>query len=245
MFSKYFRDFSKQITKKPSSKKSTTSKKSVPTKVDIKKIKESFSGIIPSSLKIENAKIIDKSGFAPEGIDLVVYKEYCQDMLSILGGYVPYELAQAAIFVVPTLDKKSLIEVLTKVVAAKKLNRFALESKEKEDAEGELASEETEQMPVFILVLNSKYELLELKNDIVNWYLAKGIDLSYEFDLMSIVNSGVVVKNWREKTYLAIESMEDTSMWFFILMNEYLENETIKQFDFRDYIKKSVVYNQY
>jgi len=245
MFSKYFLDFSKQLTKKPASKKTATTKKTgtkktTSVKVDMKKIKESISKIIPSELSVDGVNVIDKTGFSPDGTDFVVYKEYCPDILKIMGGYIPYELARGIFFVVPTLDKKSLIEVLTKVVAAKKLNRFSLEDDEKEEDDAEFVH-----IPVFILALNSKYDLLDLKNDIVNWYLAKGIDLSYEFDLMSVVNTGVVMKNWREKNYLAIESMEDTSMWFFMLMNEYLENENILQFEFRDYIKKETVYNQY
>ena len=61
-----------------------------------------------------------------------------------------------------------------------------------------------------------------------------------------ILHKGIVVKNWREKrSFIALETNEDTFMWFFILMNEYLDVKKEHNIDFRKYVKKEVVYNEY
>ena len=61
-----------------------------------------------------------------------------------------------------------------------------------------------------------------------------------------ILHKGIVVKNWRERrSFIALETKEDTFMWFFILMNEYLDVKREQNIDFRKYVKKEVVYNEY
>ncbi|HQL83945.1 MAG TPA: hypothetical protein PK307_17225, partial [Spirochaetota bacterium] len=137
---------------------------------------------------------------------------------------------------VQDLDKEVLIDVLGKTATAKKLNMFAL------NQEGD----ERIHIPSFTVAASSKYQFIELKNDIINYYLAKNIEYQYEIDILMILHKGIVVKNWREKrSFIALETNEDTFMWFFILMNEYLDARREPNIDFRKYVKKEVVYNEY
>lgn len=240
MIGKYFKDFDKKILKikKPVAGAQEGKGKTVTrASVDLRMMKESLSKIVPSRLKVDSVKPIDSSGFSPEGVDLVVYEEYCQDMLELMGGHVPSELLYGMFHIVPNLAKESLTEVLNKVATAKKLNMYAALPEE----EGTMSH-----IPSFIIAASSKYQFSELKNDIINYYLSKNTGYRHELDILMIMHKGIVVKNWREKrSFIALETKEDTFMWFFILMNEYLDQKKETAIDFRNYVKKDVIYNEY
>lgn len=240
MIAKYFKDYDKHVIKKKKASPKAPGKKGKSATggaIDIKSLKQRLSGIIPSFLTIDAVKAIDSTGFSPEGVDLVAYREYCPDIIDILGGYVPYELIHGLYHVVQDLDRDSLLEVLGKISTAKKLNMYAAEQVE-EDAPGAI--------PSFIIAASSKYQFIELKNDIINYYLSKNVDYRHELDILVILNKGIVVKNWREKrSFIALETKEDTFLWFFILMNEYLDVKNLQDVDFRKYVKKEIRYNEY
>jgi len=128
------------------------------------------------------------------------------------------------------------VEALSRIATAKKLNMYAAASEE----------EERIHIPSFLVVSSTKYEFPELKNDIINFYLSKNIEYQYELDILMVMNRGIVVKNWREKrSFIALETKEDTFMWFFILMNEYLDLKKDRAIDFRNYVKKEIIYSEY
>ncbi len=239
MISKYFKDFDKKVVKKrkpeeqPPQGKGKGLHKST---LDVKHFRDMVAGVIPAHLSIDAVKPIDSAGFSPDGVDLVAYHKYYPDIINLMGGYVPYELVHGMFHLIQDLDKESLIDVLGKTATAKKLNMFVM------NQEGE----ERSHIPTFAVAASSKYQFIELKNDIINYYLAKNIEYQYEIDILMILHKGIVVKNWREKrSFIALETNEDTFMWFFILMNEYLDARKDLNIDFRKYVKKDVVYNEY
>ncbi len=240
MIAKYFKDYDKRIIKKkkPTAKgPAKKGKAAAGGALDTKLLKESLSGIIPSFLKIDAVKIIDSAGFSPDGVDLAAYREHYPQIIDIMGGYVPYELIHGMFHVVQNLDKDSLVEMLGKIATAKKLNMYAAEQEEDEARTG---------IPSFVIAASSKYQFIELKNDIINYYLSKNVEYRHELDILMIVNKGIVVKNWREKrSFIALETKEDTFLWFFILMNEYLDVKKELDIDFRKYVKKEIRYNEY
>lgn len=232
MLSKYFTNFGKNFKKKGTKTKKDKSSQGY----DKKAIIDSFAGIIPAHLSVGDLKPIDQSGFSPEGVDFIVYKKHCEDIAEIMNGYIPYELMRASFFVVDGLKKQDLFEVLNKIAMAKKMNSFS----QKDDEADQIV------VPAFLIVLDSDYDFLELKNDIVNFYLSKNTEHHCELDILMIVNKGLVVKNWREmRSFIALETNEDTNMWFYILMDEYLNVQLPDTIDFRNYVKKEVVYKEY
>jgi len=243
MISNYFsgvnKKFSSGASKKVKAKAgadSKTSLKAPSAYPNLNNLKEMIAKIIPSYLEVNAVKPIDRERFSPDGADLIIYKEYCKDIVEIMGGYIPFELVYGSIFVVDFLDKKSLGEVLNRVVTVKKLNFFSKESQEDSNI----------QIPAFVIAYDTAYSFFELKNDIINFYMSNGIDGKHEFDLMVIFNRGTVVKNWREKrNFVALETNEDSAMWFFVLLNEYLMIERNSTIDFREYVKKEVTYKEY
>jgi len=232
MLSKYFEEFSKKISRKKSKK--GEGKESGGSAAA--HIVEMLSSIIPTGLILEQARPVDRTGFSPDGIDFIAYKPYCADIVKIMNGYVPYELLRATYFVTDSLDKKSLHEALNRISSAKKLNTFS----ELSEGESPLV------VPSFLIAMDSKYDFLELKNDIVNFYLSKNMDSRLEIDILLVMNRGLVIKNWREqRSFISLETKEDTLMWYFILMNEYLEADRDNVIDFRTYVKRDVVYKEY
>jgi hypothetical protein len=241
MIEKYFKDFDKSILKRSKTATSAPLKKGdkksgTKAAIDIQMLKEALARIIPSQLTIDAAHPIDSAGFSPEGVDLVVYKRYCSDIKKLMDGYIPCELIYGLFHVIQNLNKESLPDFLNTIATAKKINNFII------------GQEETQKglIPSFGIVANTNYQFHELKNDIINYYLSKNLEYQYEIDILMIFRQGIIVKNWREKrSFVALETKEDTNLWFYILMNEYLDLNNEAPIDFRKYIKKEVIYNEY
>lgn len=251
MFSNYFKDLDKNLIKKCIAQKSSAAKtkdaktvKSKTAKKDepaagsftIEPLIETVEKLMPVSLSISKSRIIDSAGFSPEGSDFLAYKKSCVDIIEIMGGYLPYELLNASFHVVKKLDRKSMADMLNKISNVKKLGKFS----QSEDAQAE------NYVPAFAFIFETDFSFVDIKNDVTNYYMSLSLDHSQEVDIIVILNRGIMIKNWREKrSFVALETGEDTMMWFFILMNEYLEIEKSIPFDLRSYVKKDVVYKEY
>jgi hypothetical protein len=231
MLKAYFNDLNKVLSKKSSAK--GTKKTSVT--FDISLLMEKFEGIIPSELRISQARPINTTGFSPEGADFIVHKNYCRDFGTLFNGYVPFELIQGAFFFIPELKKNTLADALNRVSSIKKINRFSDE-------------EHNFSVPCFIVTTSvPEYSLLDIKNDVLNYYISKGIGSEEEFELMMIYNHGILIKDWHSdnRRYVGLETGEDTLMWFYVLMSEYVSIERDDEFDMRRYIKSDKVYNEF
>ncbi len=253
MITKYFEEFDKKIisrtkteTKKTTSKtaKKTSGKKSAKKsapkaqkiKLNTKLFAEKLNRIIPSHLTVNDVKPVDSSGFSPEGADLIIYKEYCRDIVEIMNGCIPFELVYGAIHIEPQLTQKTLHDSVERVLSVKKLNRYTETFDESESYP----------IPSFIVSVDTSLSLGEIKNSLINYYMSKSIDNRLEVDILVVLDRGIIVKDWKEKrSYIGLETNEDTMYWFFILMNEYLDMEKVIELDFRNYIMKNVTYNQY
>ncbi|HOO72336.1 MAG TPA: hypothetical protein PK926_11295 [Spirochaetota bacterium] len=245
MLKRYFKEVDKKFIKKTlktgkSSGEKTAGKKAVPNKgadvsVDAKIIKEYFAKIISQRFVIDAVRPVSSSGFSPDGADLIIYENYCEDLLKLFNGSVPQELVYASIFITKKLDKKSLHEVLNRVASVKKINYFSAADEPKEAP-----------IPAFVISSGSSIPLPELKNDIINYYMTNNIEFSHETDVLMIMDTGMVIKNWREKrSFIGLETGEDSMMWFYVLLNEYLDVDRGTALDLRKYIKDDVVYPEY
>ena len=246
MLSKYFENFNKKIindkkktktTAKGTAKKVSSggSSKKESTKVDIKKFKEKLERIIPKNLAINSARPISSTGFSPEGADLIIYRNYCDDILELFDGAVPQELVYGTVHFVNPLNKKNLGDALNRVSSVKKINYFS-------DSD----ENNTMLIPSFIICAETEYSMPDLKDAISNYYISNNIEHNHEMDILVILDKGLVVKNWREKrSYIALETTKDTVMWFYVLLNEYLDINRGSTLDMRKYIRSDVVYPEY
>ena len=242
MLSNYFSALVKEFKKKAPAAKSAAKKKGKTVKsikssnpFTINRVRDILENLIPSELAIATARPVNTSGFSPDGADMLIFRKYCADILTIMNGYVPCELIHATVFFVPQLNRSSLAEVLNRVAVVKKISRFT-----------EKTDEETVLIPAFILAAESDYDPMDLKNDIINYYMSKSVDHDCEMDIFFVMNRCLIMKNWREKrSFVGLETNDDSLMWFFILMNEYLEGMKSREIDFRKYIRHNVVYKEY
>ncbi|HOF14608.1 MAG TPA: hypothetical protein PLN01_09820, partial [Spirochaetota bacterium] len=79
-------------------------------------------------------------------------------------------------------------------------------------------------IPAFVIAQSSDIDVPQLKNDVLDYYVDYSVDSTFEFDIMMTIGKGIIIKDWREKRkFVALETEEDTLLWFFILMNEYLD----------------------
>lgn len=240
MFSKYFEQLEKMILKNGKAVKKDAGKGS---DSDIKKggapakhvdLIKHLSHMIPAHLKLDSVKIIDSSGYSPEAVDFVAYKEVFRDLNQIMDGYIPAEVVYGTFHVCQNLNTQKLGKILNDVIHTKKINRYTEEIKE-ESA-----------IPAFIVAYQTDMSLPELKDYVTNFYISKSIEFAYEFDLMVIFNVGLVVKDWKEKrSFIALETEKDTLQWFFMLANEYMDLERGMDLDFRAYVKRQEKYKEY
>ncbi len=246
MFSKYFDNLEKDLLKKsaPSAKgkpaqgKATAPKKgkaSVKTAApDIDGLMHIIDKLIPSRLVLDKLRMIDVSGYSPEGADFIAFREMYRGIRDIMGGFIPPELVYGTFFVAPELTRENISEVLNRVVQVKKTNRFTDEQ------------EDVPIIPSFIISYGMNMDFPQLKNTVMDYYVSRTVEHFLEFDILLILNRGLVVKNWREKrNFIALETGKDSLMWFFILMNEYLDVDQGKELDLRSYIKYTEKYREY
>ncbi|TAL37107.1 MAG: hypothetical protein EPN93_06700 [Spirochaetes bacterium] len=242
MFSKYFEELEQKLVKAPSGKKAPAAKGKTARQVKSPaarqpspaEILHAIEGIIPSRLKAGALRMIDQSGYAPEGIDFVVYKELCRDMESLMGGFVPSELVYASCIIAPPLNHDNLKMVLGRVIQAKKVNRYTETESDKN------------LVPAFVIAQGTDIPLPDMKKALLDYYMSHSVDYDFEFDILMVLGKGLVIKDWREKrSFIALETGRDTLMWFFILMNEYLDVEKNTELDLRAYVKRTEKYNEY
>ncbi len=245
MFSKYFQTLEKRLSKKPAASKKGKAKKETPGKgskaiktaapvVDIDAFKDDLNKIIPSRLKIDALKMVDPSGYCPEDVDLIAYKELYRDISGIMDGFIPCELVYGTFHITSMLNKESLNRMLRSVIQAKKINRFTERA------------ENVSVIPAFVIAYDTDFKIPDLKSVLLENYMSMSIDNVSEIDIIVVLNKGLLIKDWRDKrTYVGLETGKDTLMWFFILMNEYLEVEKDTEFDPRNYVKHTEKYTEY
>jgi len=241
MLKNYFNELNKTLSKKSASPKGAAAKSSAKkstakshVSLDTAMLIEKLELIIPAGLKISSAKPIDITGFSPDGADYIVYREYCRDITKLMNGYIPFELIQGAFFTIDELKKNTIADALNRVSTVKKINRFS-------EDESEFS------VPCFIITGGAGYSILDVKNDVVNYYISKGVDSGAEFEIMMVYNQGIIIKDWHSgnRNYVGLETGEDTLMWFYILITEYLSIERDEEFDIRKYIRSEKVYNEF
>ncbi len=246
MFSKYFDDLSAELAK---SRKPVASKAAGKTAAAAKKtagkeaaekalahdaLKAALEKMVPTHLEVDALPVVDPSGYIPEGVDYIVYRRLFRDFSAMMGGAVPNELVYGAFFVVDSLTKATLLDVLNRVMNLKKLNLY------------NESGDPGQFIPAFVVAMDTTMSFPDIQAMIFDFYTSKSIDNSFELDIMAVVNKGVVVKDWREaRTFKAIVTGKDTLKWFFVLLNEYLDVERGANFDLRNYVKDAVKYDEY
>ncbi len=236
MFSAYLEELEKELLKKykPAAKGAAAKKGKEKGEFAYPELATAIDGMVPPSLSVSGGAIIDQTGYSPSPSEMTIYRKFVKNMDGIFSGKIPYELVYSTIHVVPMMDRKNLLERLVDVAHVKKCGRFA----ENSDNNEFIAS--------FAIAFDSSYTMEELKKSVIEIYNEQDVGAEYEIDIIAVLGKGVLVKNWRERrSFVALETGNDTLKWFFILMSEYLEVEKGAEFDLRGYVKEQTHYKEY
>jgi hypothetical protein len=200
---------------------------------DRERVRELLANLVPAHLKLDSVRITDAGGFVPENVDFTVYREAFRNMDAMMSA-IPSDLVHGALFLNTGITVASLTETLTSVANMKKIDRFG-----EQQASSQF-------IPAFVLSMDMNMTYQDLKNIILDFYVSRSLDNYFEFDILAIVNRGIVVKDWREKrSFKILDTGEDTMKWFFILINEYLDVEKEGALDLRKYVRDTVQYREY
>ncbi len=240
MFSNYFEQLEKNLLKKareaqkkaPENAHNLTGIESLG--LSSEEIKNDLECLLPRSLTLDAVKLIDSSGFMPDGVDFLIFREQYRNFSEMMGGQVPSEMAYGTIHLARNINSENIADMLKRIIQTKKIDHFTEQAEEKMP------------IPAFIIGFGSEFEFPKLKEEILDYYLTRNIDHAFEFDIMAILNMGVIIKDWRAKrSFIAIETGKETLKWLFILMNEYVDVERGGDLDLRKYVKHSEKYKEY
>ena len=235
MLKEYFASIQNTISGLQSSKdgKKASKKNQVREEFDGKKIMKLLQDIVPNEFIVSDKKPVDVSGYVPKTVDYIAYYKKWTIVEEMMNGHIPSELVYATFHITKQIDKQGLSEVLSNVTLTKKLNKYA-----------ELDQDII--IPAFVIAQSSDIDVPQLKNDVLDYYVDYSVDSTFEFDIMMIIGKGIIIKDWREKRkFVALETEEDTLLWFFILMNEYLDVDVKRSLDLRNYVKETRRYREY
>ncbi|MEW6527061.1 MAG: hypothetical protein AB1444_10380 [Spirochaetota bacterium] len=234
MLKEYFSTLQQRLgVQESKGNKKTAKKVHAKEEFNAKKIINLLQDIVPNDFVISDKKPVDASGYVPKTVDFIAYFKKWNIVEQMMNGHIPSELVYGTFHVVDCINSQQLPEILNNVALTKKLNKFA-----------EL--EESVLIPAFVIAGSSEIEMPQLKNTILDYYIERSIDNTLEFDIMMIVGKGIIIKDWREKRkFVALETEEDTLLWFFILMNEYLDVDKKHSLDLRNYVKETRRYREY
>ena len=231
MFSRYFRESQASFIKRYLPAKKGAVRKPASGYDDLAAF---FESVLPDSLAVSHVALRDRSGYTPDMADFVAFRPIARDTSALFGGVIPSELACAAFHVAHSLDRKTLLESLVRVAHVKKCGRY-----EGSEAEPPFIAS-------FVLSFGSGYSLAEIREAVIETYRAQDVEPDFEVDIIAVMGRGLLVKKWDgSRSYAAIETAEDTLMWFFILMREYLDGDGAGSTDLRSLVLDQKEYTEY
>jgi len=245
MFTKYFREKSKKIQKdydafkktieKPFEEKNGKKKKRkvvLPKDVFVNFLK----GHLPERYKIANGgTIVDSKSVEVIG-DIIIYHHYCPKIMDMTGGKFMVEFVHSAIEYEEVLSFDNVGVHINRIKDIKTLNVI-------------LADENAKQSIVGVTFSYSSDEhIKDLKRYILEFNKANNISImgGVSTDIFVVLNQGLIIADYTsDRKYVAIETRDDTLMWFYILFMEWIDTMAPRVYGLRDYIKRLERYPEY
>ncbi len=245
MFSNYFKEQAEALEKalvrnmrrrsSRSTAKSSTAKKGK----DLRLYREFYQFLqqhLPQKFSLAVGKVRNKNHILNRNCDLLIYRKWCADYMQITSDYVLSDDLHAAISLeselsVPHLSSHAAMTRAVKTICSRD------ESK-------------SESRPVttysILFAYNAKHRLKTLKENLERILEDKEIELNRQPDMICLLNQGLLIKDWEiGGRYKGIKTNEDTLLWFYILLLEYLDRDEQLNINLRKYIKGVKEYVEY
>ncbi|MCS7204304.1 MAG: hypothetical protein NZ853_01255 [Leptospiraceae bacterium] len=204
---------------------------SIPEKKDLSIFKEFFDFIkehIPIGFSLAMGKIRNKTHVYGKNVDLIIYKKWTKSLLKLSGGYILVDHIYAFLSIEQELSTDSLIQHIEMTNSIKTMYAMDYEL------------DESRIIPVYSILFayKSRIPLLSHKLTLINASHEKEIPPTKEVDLICVLDQGVIIKDWEMGIFKIIETKEDTLMWFYIMLIEYLDRDNEIKVDLRRYIRE-------
>lgn len=235
MFSDYFSKKSLDLTRALKSNLKKQGVKSPGKKKDVVLFQHFYDFLgehIPNQFSLATGKVRNKKHLLNRSCDLIVYNKWCEKYLDLTGGYILSDSMYAFMSIEKDVAKSNLQTHANMTRALKSL--YATE-KEVGDA----------LIPVYSILFaytSSKEpeELIEFSAQINS---DKEIAPNQTIDMIVILDKAIIIRDYENSGELkSIITGNDTLMWFYILLMEYLDRDGSLQLDLRDYIKQNENY---
>ncbi len=234
MFSQYFKEQSKFLLESlhlKLEKKEIT----IPKEKDLKLFKEFYEFIkdhIPPGFSLAMGKIRNRTHILNKNFDLIIYKKWCKNYLKLTGNHILLD----QVFVVISIEAELTTDALLRHIEITRSLKlmYAMDYNLSEDRI----------IPIYSILFayKSRIPILSHKLAISHTSQEKGIPFTHELDMVCILDDGLIVKDWEQSHNKIIETKEDTLMWFYILLIEYLDRDNDLKLDLRSYIKEQKEY---
>lgn len=239
MFSEYFLAQSRQLQ---SALRERLDKRGVqvPTKQkDVrvyKELYEFFKDHLPGGFSYAVGKVRSKKHILNKSCDLLIFKKWCKKFFDLTGGYVLADQLHSFVTVENDLSTAQILTHATLTEAIKTM--YAADQNLDQNAI----------VPVYSILFayKSGIPLLSHKVALEDASKEKEIPISRETDMLVVLDQGLILKDWENGgVYRGIETGDDTLMWFYILLLEYLDRDGSLGFDPRSYVRKQKEYREY
>lgn len=201
-----------------------------------KELYDFFRDHVPSQYAMAMGKVRNRKHVLNRNCDLLIYHKWSKKFLEMTGGYVPIDSLYSFITIETDLTTEQLNQHAVHTEAVKAL--YA--------SDGSYGVEEI--VPVFSVLFSyqSSIPLISHQKAIEDVSREREIALNHEADMICILGQGMIIKDWEAGgNYKVIETAEDTLMWFYILLLEYLDRDGKLGFEPRKYVTDTKTYNEY
>lgn len=191
---------------------------------------------IPSHFAVSNGKVRNKKHILNKNCDLLIYHKWVPKVMEMMGGYILSDFLYAAMSIENTVSQDGIAQHATLTNALKTL--YA----------GDLDTPENRIVPMYSILFgyHTDMTLRSLRTAIGEIAVDKEIPVNHQIDMICILDRGIIIKDWESGgEYKIVETENDTLMWFYILLLEFLDRDGKVAFDVRDYIKVSREYKEY
>ena len=191
---------------------------------------------VPQEFSLATGKVRNKKHLLNRNCDLLIYRKWCAKFLDLTGGYVLSDSLYSFLSIEANLTAASLATHASLTRALKSLYI------------GERQFQELEPVPMFSILFayGSEHSLLFHKQSLMEISQEKEIPVNLEADLICVLGQGLIIKDWEiAGGYKVVETGDETLMWFYVLLMEYLDRDGRLNYNLRDYIKNNKEYNEY
>ncbi|MCB1166892.1 MAG: hypothetical protein KDK33_12100 [Leptospiraceae bacterium] len=240
MFSEYFARQSVELEQSLAKRLSARGTATLPGKEkDLRIYKEFYEyvrDLLPPSFSLGMGKVRSRKHVLNRTVDIIIFQKWCKRFLELTGGYVLADQIFAFGSLETDLETRHIYNHASITEAVKTL--YAQD----------IGLGDTDLVPAYsiLFAFKSSLPLLSHKKALEDIAVEKDIALNRETDLLCVLGQGIIVKDWENQgEFKVIETGEDTLMWFYILLLEYLDRDGNLGFDPRGYIKENKEYHEY